>query len=119
MNLFKVVVAGGRYFNDYDLLKNKLDRLLTNYLPHVEIVSGGAPGADYLGERYAAENGLKLKIFPADWATYGKAAGPIRNHEMSCYCDGVVLFWDGTSRGTKNMMDCAKKQCKPTRVIRY
>ena len=43
MNLFKVVVAGGRYFNDYDLLKNKLDRLLTNYLPHVEIVSGGAP----------------------------------------------------------------------------
>ena len=64
-----VIVAGSRTFNDYRLLRNKLDQILANKLPDIVIVSGGARGADTLGERYAQEKGLPVKQFPADWDT--------------------------------------------------
>ena len=41
----KVIVAGSRNFNDYNLLKNKLDVILSNQ-KEVIIVSGTARGAD-------------------------------------------------------------------------
>jgi len=108
--MFKVIVAGGRYFNDYELLKNKLDYILQNKLPNVEIVSGTAKGADTLGERYAKENNLGIHRKPADWDTFGKSAGYRRNAEMADYSDGCVCFWDGKSRGTKHMIDLAKRK---------
>ena len=50
--------------------------------------------------------------FPADWKVYGKQAGPVRNRQMLNYAkeeQGALLaFWDGKSRGTKNMIDIAK-----------
>lgn len=85
--MFKVVVAGGRDFNDYNLLKNTLDHLLQNKLPDVEIVSGAARGADSLGEKYAHEKNLSLHRKPADWDRYGKSAGYRRNAEMAKYSD--------------------------------
>lgn len=47
------------------------------------------------------------KVFEADWNKHGKAAGPIRNKEMVSESDGLIAFWDGKSRGTKNAIDCA------------
>lgn len=117
--LFKVVVAGGRDFEDYSLLEAKLDYLLVNYLPHVQIVSGKASGADALGERYAAARGLSVAEFPADWKTHGKAAGPIRNREMAKYADAVIVFWDGVSRGTKNMRELAQQYQLPLKTVYY
>lgn len=105
---FRLIVAGSRDFNDYDLLKKTLDALLVNQ-HDVKIVSGGARGADALGERYAKENGHKLTIFPAEWTKLGKAAGFIRNEQMAEYSDALVAFWDGESKGTKHMIDTAKK----------
>jgi hypothetical protein len=116
--MFKVIVAGGRDFDNYDLLVEKLDALLKNK-EEVEIVSGNARGADYLGEKYAKEKGYQIKDFPADWEKYKKAAGPIRNKEMSEYADATVCFWDGESRGTKHMIDTSKKKGLPTRVVNY
>ena len=75
----------------------------------VEIVSGGARGADKLGERYAAERGYGLKIFPADWNRYGKRAGYLRNEQMAQYADVCICFWDGESRGTKHMIDLSNR----------
>lgn len=109
--MFKLIVAGGRDFNDYDLLKSKLDKLLSNKT-HVEIVSGKARGADSLGEKYAKEKGYKIKEFPADWGKYGRAAGYIRNKEMAEYADGCLCFWDGKSKGTKHMIDLVEEKKK-------
>lgn len=54
--MFKVIVAGSRDFDQYILLKAKMVHYLSRYKPHeVEIVSGGARGADSLGERFAKE----------------------------------------------------------------
>lgn len=105
----KVIIAGSRTFNDYELLKTFADRLLRN-LTNVEIVSGGARGADSLGERYAKEKGYKLKIFPAEWDKYGKSAGFMRNIVMGDYADGLIAFWDGKSSGTKHMIDYARQK---------
>ena len=116
-NAFKVVVAGGRDFDDYQLLTSKLDHLFKNRV-EIEIVSGCARGADSLGEKYAKKRGIALRKFPADWEI-GKHAGHVRNREMAEYCDAVVVFWDGVSRGTANMIKAAEKLNKPVRIIRY
>ncbi|MCR4362039.1 DUF2493 domain-containing protein [Bacillus subtilis] len=109
--MFKVVVAGSRGFNDYDLLHKKLAHYLCRYKPEdVEIVSGGAKGADLLGERFAKETGCSIKRFIPDWDAHGKSAGYLRNWEMAKYADACVVFWDGKSKGAKHMIDLAEKE---------
>lgn len=105
--MFRVIIAGSRDFDDYLLLQDHADYMLSRQ-EDIEIVSGGASGADALGERYAKDRGYKLKIFPADWAKYGRRAGPIRNREMAEYADALLAYWDGKSRGTKNMIEEAR-----------
>lgn len=106
----KVLVCGGRDFNDYDLLVDTLIGLLGQYeTKDVTFISGHARGADKLGERFANTNNCKLLIFPADWDKYRKAAGFIRNQQMidEGKPDLVVAFKGG--RGTADMVKRAKK----------
>lgn len=103
--MFKVIIAGTRTFDDYDLLCRYADIKLSNIYEPIEIVSGGARGADALGERYAKDRGYELRRFPADWNKYGKRAGYLRNVQMANYADALLAFWDGKSRGTKNMIE--------------
>lgn len=118
--MFRVIIAGSRTFNNYDLLRIKLLNLLSKKDPfEVEIVSGGARGADTLGERFAEEYGCKVKRFIPDWDGQGNSAGYIRNWEMAKYADACVVFWDGKSKGTKHMIDLAKKENINLRVVRY
>ncbi len=114
----KVIIAGGRQFNDYSLLFDVCSHMLQNQ-KEVEIVSGTAGGADKLGERFAQEKGYALKQFPANWEKFGKGAGYIRNKEMAEYADALVCFWDGKSKGTKHMIDLAEKQGIRVKVKRY
>ena len=113
---FRVVVAGSRDFNDYNLLSSELDKFLAGK-KNVTIISGTARGADRMGEQYAAEHGYKIDQFPAEWSKYHQGAGPIRNLEMVKTADAVVAFWDNQSTGTKNIIDCAKQENIPYKVI--
>tara|TARA_R110000772_G_scaffold17946_3_gene50018 strand:+ start:157174 stop:157581 length:408 start_codon:yes stop_codon:yes gene_type:complete len=123
--MFKVIVAGGRDFNDFPYMVEQLDKLLKNK-DNVQIISGTAPGADILGESYARTRGLAIKRFPAPWEDiegrpekeigttrggkkYWKGAGHFRNEQMAEYGDALVAFWDGKSGGTKNMIATAKR----------
>ena len=118
--MFKLIIAGSRSFSDYSLMVRALDRLLVNKDPHeIQIVSGTAPGADRLGERYASETLLALKKFPADWERLGKQAGFVRNEAMASYADALVLFWDGQSRGSAHMLKVAQSQGLTVRVVRF
>lgn len=118
---YRVIIAGGRNFSDYALLKERCDYFLQNKMKEgrVVIVSGHASGADALGERYAQERHLSLEAHPADWNKHGRAAGPIRNAEMAEVADALIAFWDGVSRGTKNMIDTAKSKGLKVAVVRY
>jgi hypothetical protein len=119
--IFKVVVAGGRDFTNYDLLKEKVDNILSQKkLTHkILILSGKSIGADCLGEIYALENNLEILSYPADWGKFGKKAGVKRNAEMINDADALIAFWNGNSQGTKYMIDIATKKGKMIRVINY
>ena len=118
MGLKRVLIAGSRSFNDYRKAKKIIDFYIVNIRKGNEIiiVSGGASGADLLGERYATENGFKIERHPADWELYGKSAGIRRNKEMVLLSDYVICLWDGVSKGTKSTIDFAKQYKKPVRV---
>ena len=108
----KVLVCGGRDFNDYNLLSSWMIELFVKALlvpEDVTIISGHARGADKLGERFANANNCKLLIFPADWDKHGRAAGHIRNQQMidEGKPDLVVAFPGGA--GTADMIRRAKK----------
>ena len=114
----RVIIAGGRNFNDYQLLKGKVNHYMSN-ASNVVIICGEANGADLQGKRLAKENGWLVNSFPAKWELYGKSAGYIRNKEMADTADVLVAFWDGKSRGTANMIEIAKKKGLPVRIVRY
>ena len=116
---FRVIIAGTRDFSDYQLLRDKCDAILSakRQDSNIIIVSGTARGADRLGERYAKERGFQLRQFPADWLNDEKKAGPIRNAKMADNADALIAFWDGESRGTKNMIETAKRKGLVIRTI--
>lgn len=118
-SVFRVIIAGSRNFNNYAALQMVCDNLLTKKkLTHnIVIISGTSRGADTLGEKYARERGYAIGRFPAAWQQYGKAAGPIRNHQMVDNADALIAFWDGNSTGTKDMITEAKKKGIAVRVI--
>ena len=126
LNEIRIIVAGTRTFSDYELLRNKLDDFISKLKQkhpdkQVVIITGAAKGADQLGSFYARNHNIPLKEFPADWTTYGKAAGPIRNQQMLDYAlheiPVLIVFWDGESRGTKNMMNIAKRHNVQTEIV--
>ena len=113
--MVRIIICGSREFNDYKKLCKVMDQLGIHSIAnndYVEIISGHAGGADMAGEKFATQYGYPLKVFPADWNTYGKAAGPIRNRQMAKYAaqadEGIVVaFPIGSSRGTRHMVDIA------------
>ena len=121
MNEFKLIVAGGRDFVDYNRLSLVLFALKAHALAdkNITLVSGMARGADKLGFQFAKENQIPCKMFPADWDKHGKSAGYIRNKEMAVNSDGLLAFWDGESKGTKHMIQTMEKMGKWVHVVRY
>lgn len=111
----RIAIIGSRNFNDYSLVSETL-------LPYKSkitlIVSGGAKGADSLGEYWAKQNNIKTLIFLPDWDKHGKKAGFIRNEDIIKNCDGVIAFWDEQSRGTAHSISLAQKYDKPVKVVK-
>ena len=69
------------------------------------ILSGGAKGVDAVAEKLAKQlTGKKAIVFKAAWESYGKSAGPIRNTLLAQEGDGLLLIWDGRSRGSADML---------------
>lgn len=108
----KVAVIGSRGYTDYEKVKKTLSSLHITLL-----ISGGADGADSLGEQYAKEKGIETLIFIPDWKKHGKVAGFLRNTDIVENADLIVAFWDQTSKGTKDSIDKANKANKEILII--
>lgn len=120
----RVLVCGSRTWTDYRQVATKLKTFADanggRGALDMTVIHGGARGADRLVERaiqYLCEefdgdvySNIEVRVFPADWNKYGKAAGFIRNKQMleEGKPDIVLAFWDGKSRGTANMIQLAK-----------
>lgn len=111
----RVAVVGSRSFSDYNLLAAHLHRVKGVEM----IVSGGARGADQLGERWARQHGIQIRIFKPDWQRHGKSAGVIRNREIVDNADMVIAFWDGQSKGTQHTVEIARKQGVAVQVVPF
>ncbi len=109
----KIIIAGSRKFTQYEVLEQVVDTILFSELEintePCEIISGGANGADQLGEQYAQRHLLSLEVIKANWKKYGKSAGYKRNEEMAKKANILIAFWDGSSKGTGHMIDLALK----------
>lgn len=122
MKEYRVLVCGGRYYNNKEKMFSVLNRVLqicnTNGKTLI-IIHGAAPGADRLCGLWA-DTHLPIdnvRAFPADWDRYRKAAGPIRNQQM--LVEGkphvIIAFKGGT--GTANMTSIGKKANVPVLTI--
>jgi hypothetical protein len=111
----KLIIAGSRTITDYAILWRGLDAMARNGFDSgevMEVVSGGARGADKLGERWAGDWEIPVKRFLPDWSK-GKTAGMIRNCAMVDYVmpDGaLVVLWDGVSKGAAQIADYGRKR---------
>lgn len=102
----KVIIAGSRQVTDYNAVKSAIE---ASGFKITKVLSGCARGVDRFGERWAKENNVSVVYFPADWEQYGKRAGMLRNFEMAGLADALIAVWDMKSKGTKNMIDLARK----------
>ena len=116
MELIKLGVVGSRGFNDYKLLKDTLDKYKDKTFV---MVSGGAKGADQLGEKWAKENNIKTLIFRPDWDKFGKIAGFLRNKDIVDNSDVIVAFWDGLTKGTENTINLTKTAGKELEIVYF
>lgn len=103
----RVLVCGGRHFDDAEWLYAVLDSF-DAYYDFTMLIEGAARGADTLARKWAEANNIPVRSFPADWKKHGKTAGPIRNQRM--LDEGkpnlVIAFPGGL--GTANMVNQAK-----------
>lgn len=117
----KVIIAGSRTIPERDdKLFKKIENILQN-IEYTEIVSGTARGADRLGEWFAKLSNKPIKRFPADWNKHGRSAGMLRNIEMADYATHLIAVLDMTvpSKGTRNMIETARKKGLEVRVIKF
>jgi hypothetical protein len=120
-----VIVSGSRSYTNYEDFKTKMDYTLSKikHRYYISIISGGAKGADTMAKRYAEERQYLFHELCADWKTYGKAAGMIRNKEMldlalsSFRLCALVAFPSEKSIGTYGMIGIAKEAGVSTKIF--
>jgi hypothetical protein len=112
----KVIIAGSRHMVYTPTIVE--DAVNMSGFHILEEVCGMAPGADSFGAKWAYKKGIPIKNFPADWDTYGKAAGFIRNQEMADYADALVLLIWNNSPGSLDMLNRMEILGKPYYVVR-
>jgi len=100
----KTIIAGSRDIYDVELIDKESVALPWKI---TEVISGGDKGVDKSGETFAILYKIPTKIFPADRCKYGKSAEYIRNADMAIYADALLAIWDGKSKRTKHIIDCA------------
>lgn len=131
----KLIVAGGRDFTDIDCMHKILEEMDKEDLidSDVQLVCGMAKGADLMAKDIFDANGLIVLEYPADWndmsepcvrktnrhGAYNALAGMKRNHAMGDEANILLAFWNGKSKGTKDMIDYMLKLNKSVYVIDY
>jgi hypothetical protein len=116
-----IIIAGSRTFTEYSIISRTVNMILAKWRFNKEfdiLYSGCAKGVDTLAIDYAKEKGIKYKEFPANWEIHGNDAGPIRNSKMIASADGLVAFWDGKSKDTKDIIGKAERKGIKVHIVR-
>ena len=123
LNSYRIIVTGSCKFTDYDLMSRELDKLFwlsPEFCDNdIKIISGMADGVDTLAIRYADEHKLTKILFPANWNSYHRIAGILRNEDMLSVATHLVVFEDDESNDTPHMIEIAKAKGIPIWVLKY
>ena len=103
----KTIIAGSRSIDDFAVIDQAIK---ASSFEITEVVSGTAKGVDITGEAWASLNNIPIKRFPAKWDKEGRAAGMLRNARMAEHAEACIVIWDGSSVGSKNMINQATKR---------
>ena len=125
----RIIIAGSRGIHGPEGVKAVKEAIRLSGWTPTEIISGGARGVDKIGEEIAEEMRVDLVVFPANWKLNGKSAGFKRNKKMLWYANlfnlekgsdcpdkykgALIAVWNGTSSGTKSMIELAKANGLP------
>lgn len=114
MNTGRVLVCGSRDWTDREAVRSWMAKL-QDY-GYDTIIEGEARGADTIAKEEAKLIGLNVIGIEADWARYGRAAGPIRNSQMLNMSPDLVLAFHSNmveSKGTKDTVVKAERMRIP------
>ncbi|MBR3816169.1 MAG: hypothetical protein IKJ27_05560 [Clostridia bacterium] len=91
---------------------------IEDYIPKntTEIISGGAKGVDSCARLFAVQNNMPYTEFLPDYKKYGRAAPIVRNRLIVDSADIIIAFWNGTSKGTKSVIDYCNKAGKKVQI---
>lgn len=101
----RTIIAGSRCFTYLQDIQDICNML--RYKISV-VLSGHARGVDRLGERWADINHIPVEIYRAKWDELGRSAGIKRNIEMANNADMLIAIWDGSSNGTRHIIEYAQ-----------
>lgn len=111
----RVLVCGGRTFEDAGLIYSTLDEV--NKYKIGWVISGGAKGADFWAEEWARSREVPFLVVPAQWSVHGNSAGPIRNQKMLDDCRPTIVIAFPGGSGTAHMVSVAQKFLVPVLKI--
>jgi hypothetical protein len=106
MENLNIVICGSRSITDEEKVFKIIESVLCD-MNIGTIITGGAKGVDEIAKNWAIKKGIPHKQMDADWETYGKSAGPIRNKEMAIVGNATLAIVDDKSVGTWNMIENA------------
>jgi hypothetical protein len=108
--MLRLIIAGSRGVENYSIVVEAAEVFCLCYGKPDAVLSGGAYGVDQLGEEWANAKGVPLEVYPADWALHGRKAGTMRNSFMARKANALLAVWDGSSNGTRHMIETARRK---------
>jgi hypothetical protein len=118
-----LLVSGGREWTDKNIVEKEI---LSLGIENIELlINGGAKGLDLIAANVALKHEIPFLTIPAKWSRHHKAAGPIRNNVMLNFMNikptYLLAFHDniGQSKGTKDMVERAKKINLPYKLVSH
>jgi len=118
----KLLVCGSRTITNVSWIFSEIEKYISEsnlQYSDIHIIEGSAKGVDKIAKQFADDRNIPVIEMSADWKSYGRAAGPIRNEQMVKLCDQCLILWDGKSRGTKNDIDLCDKYNKSNKIVIY
>lgn len=110
----RVAIVGARNYPEPNDVRDYIDTLDTTDI----IVSGGSGVVDLTAESYGLERGFEVDVFHANWGSFGRRAGPIRNTEIVRNSDRCVAFPYPGCKGTWDTVRKFRAMNKPVEIIR-